>query len=71
MRTVGVLGVGSIADVYVRNAALMSNYRILAVAARDAERTRQRAGAWGVEAETPERLIARSDIDIILNSTLR
>jgi len=66
---VGVLGIGSIAEVYVRNAALMSNYRIIAVASRDPERTRQRAAAWGVESETPERLIARDDVDIILNLT--
>jgi len=69
MMSVGVLGVGSIADVYVRNAALMSNYRVVAVAARDRERTRQRAAVWGVEGVTPERLFARDDIDIILNLT--
>lgn len=69
MKSVGVLGVGSIADVYVRNAARMRNYRIVAVASRDAERTRARAAAWGVAAETPDRLLARNDIDVILNLT--
>ena len=69
MKSVGVLGVGSIADVYVRNAARMRNFRVVAVAGRDAERTRARAAAWGVAAETPDGLIARDDIDIILNLT--
>ena len=69
MKTVGVLGLGSIADVYIRNAALMRNYRIVAVADRDAERTQTRAAAWGLKAETPDQLIARDDIDIILNLT--
>lgn len=69
MKSVGVLGVGSIADVYVRNAARMRNFRVVAVAGRDAERTRARAAAWGVAAETPDGLIARADIDIILNLT--
>ena len=53
MKSVGVLGVGSIADVYVRNAALMRNYRIVAVAERDAERARTRAAAWGVAGRRP------------------
>ncbi len=47
----------------------MRNYRIAAVASRDAERTRARAAAWGVAAETPEGLLARDDIDVVLNLT--
>ena len=69
MKTVGVLGVGSIAEVYLRNATRMCNFRVVAVAGRDAERTRARAAAWGVAAETPDGLIARDDIDVILNLT--
>ena len=69
MMSVGVLGTGSIADVYVRNAARMRNYRVVAVAGLDAARTRARAAAWGVAAETPDRLIVRDDINIILNLT--
>ena len=69
MKSVGVLGTGNIADVYVRNAALMRSYRIVAVADRDMARAEARGAAWGVPAETPERLIARHDIDIILNLT--
>lgn len=69
MKSVGVLGAGSIADVYVRNAARMRNYRVVAVADLDGERTRARATAWGVAGETPDGLIARDDIDVILNLT--
>ncbi len=69
MKSVGILGVGSISDVYVRNATRMRNYRVVAVADLDVERTRVRAAEWGVKAETPDRLIARDDIDIILNLT--
>ncbi len=69
MKSVGVLGTGSIADVYVRNASMMRNYRIAAVADQNAERASARAAVWGLPAETPERLIARDDIDIILNLT--
>ena len=69
MKSVGVLGAGSIADVYIRNAPLMRNYRVVAVAAPDAARTAARAAEWGLEAETPDRLIARDDIDIVLNLT--
>ena len=47
MKSVGVLGVGSIADVYVRNAARMRNYRIVAVAGRDAGRTPSARGGLG------------------------
>ncbi|MEP7239352.1 MAG: Gfo/Idh/MocA family oxidoreductase [Devosia sp.] len=69
MKTVGVLGVGSIADVYVHNMRHMPNCRIVAVAARDTARTQQRASDWNVSAETPAGLIARNDIDVILNLT--
>jgi len=69
MKSVGVLGIGSIADVYVRNAARMRNYRVAAVAGRDFEVTRRRAAEWGIEGLTPDELLGRDDIDIVLNLT--
>lgn len=66
---VGVLGVGNIADVYVWNLARTRNARVVAAASRDPARTLARASEWGVDAESPESLLRRDDIDIILNLT--
>lgn len=69
MKSVGILGVGNIADVYVHNLSRLKNTRVVAVASRDAARTAARAQAWGVAAETPESLLRREDVDIVLNLT--
>lgn len=69
VKSVGVLGVGDISDVYVRNAERMRNYRVVAVASRDSANTARQAKRWGVEATTPDALLRRDDIEIILNLT--
>src|SRR4051812_29306701 len=69
MRGVGVIGTGDIAEVYMRNAAAMRNYRIVGVASRDLERAKRRAAAWNVEAFPIADMLRRDDIEIVLNLT--
>jgi predicted dehydrogenase len=69
VRGIGVIGTGDIAEVYLRNAAVMRNYRIVGVASRDLDRTKRRAAAWNVEALPVEDMLRRDDIEIILNLT--
>jgi predicted dehydrogenase len=69
VKGVGLIGIGNIADVYVWNIARTSNARVVAVASRNFEHTRARAVQWNVLAESPEGLLRRDDIDIVLNLT--
>jgi predicted dehydrogenase len=66
---VGIIGTGSIADVYVRNAALMRNYHIVAVAGRTLDRSRSRAAGWGLMALEIDQLLQHNDVDVVLNLT--
>ncbi|MBZ9938559.1 Gfo/Idh/MocA family oxidoreductase [Mesorhizobium sp. BR1-1-16] len=69
MFKVGMIGVGSIADVYLLNSRQMSNYRVVAVASRDEAEAGRRAAGWGVEGLSVDALLRRSDIEAVLNLT--
>lgn len=68
---VGVLGVGDISDVYLRNLAKYPIVELAAVAGRDLEKARSKAVAHGVPKAYPDAasLIDDVGIDIVLNLT--
>ncbi|MPV60096.1 oxidoreductase [Burkholderia sp. HI2761] len=68
---VGVLGVGDISDVYLRNLAKYPIVELAAVAGRDLEKARAKAAAHGVPKAYPDAasLIDDVGIDIVLNLT--
>ena len=67
---VGVVGCGVISEIYLSNAALFPQIELRAVADLSPEAARAKAEAHGVPAMTPAELMARDDIDIVLNLTI-
>ncbi|AKO99110.1 putative GFO/IDH/MocA dehydrogenase (plasmid) [Marinovum algicola DG 898] len=67
---VGVVGCGVISDIYLKNAAVFPQFEIRAVADLRAEAAQAKADEYGSEAMTVEALLARDDIDIVLNLTI-
>lgn len=68
--TVGVIGVGMIADVFLRN--MTERFGILdvrACASRRFERAQETAERYGIEAMTIDELLADPGIDIVVNLT--
>lgn len=63
---VGILGTASIAKRYAIPAfKSLPNVDMIAIASREAEKAREWAAEYGLEAESYESLIARADIDVI------
>ncbi len=67
---VGVIGCGVISEIYLKNAHLFPQIEMRAVADLRPDAARARAEQFGVDAQTPEALLARDDIDIVLNLTI-
>jgi len=67
---VGVVGCGVISEIYLSNAALFPQIELRAVADLNPEAARAKAEAHRVPAMTPAELMARDDIDIVLNLTI-
>ncbi|WP_372922912.1 Gfo/Idh/MocA family protein, partial [Roseovarius sp.] len=67
---VGIIGCGVISGIYLKNAAFFPQIEVRAVADMRPEAAQERAAEFGVEAMTPEALMARDDIDIVLNLTI-
>ncbi|MCT4369014.1 Gfo/Idh/MocA family oxidoreductase [Yangia mangrovi] len=67
---VGVVGCGVISEIYLSNAALFPQIELRAVADLNLDAARAKAEAHGVQAMTPAELMARDDIDIVLNLTI-
>ncbi|MCX7275992.1 MAG: Gfo/Idh/MocA family oxidoreductase [Burkholderiales bacterium] len=69
---VGVIGIGDISDVYIRNLQQYPIVHVLACAGRSLEKARQKAQQHGIARPyaSAAELIADPDIDIILNLTL-
>ena len=65
---VGVLGIGDISDVYIRNLKKYAIVDVAACAGRDLKKARDKAAAHGIAKAyaTPVELLADPDIDIIL-----
>lgn len=66
---IGIIGTGTISDAYVRGAESFPILRIVACADINPAAAQMRAAAWGIEALTPEALLADPRIDIVLNLT--
>ncbi|MCA0963130.1 Gfo/Idh/MocA family protein [Salipiger bermudensis] len=67
---VGVVGCGVISEIYLKNAALFPQLEMRAVADLDPEAARAKGEAHGLPAMSPAALMARDDIDIVLNLTI-
>lgn len=67
---IGVIGCGNIATTYLRNAALFSGVEMRACADINPQAAQAQARIFGIEPVTMEALLARPDIDIVLNLTV-
>lgn len=69
---VGVIGIGDISDVYIRNLQKYPVVKVLACAGRDLDKALQKASQHGIERAyaSAADLLADPDIHIILNLTL-
>ncbi|WP_163874980.1 Gfo/Idh/MocA family protein [Rhizobium laguerreae] len=67
---VGLIGCGNISDIYLRNQPHFQNYRITAVADLVHEAARARGAEFDVGAISVDAMMARGDIDTILNLTI-
>jgi predicted dehydrogenase len=67
---IGVIGCGNISMTYMRNAAMFNNIELAACADIVPETAAKRAAEYGIEPMTAETLLARKDIDIVLNLTV-
>ena len=63
---VGVVGCGTISAVYLRNGSRFDSFRLVACADVDAAAAERAAREHGLEACTPDELIARDDVDVVL-----
>ena len=70
MMRVGLIGCGNISDIYLRNQPHFQNYRITAVADLVHDAAKARGAEFGVEAVSVDEMMARGNIDTILNLTI-
>ncbi len=66
---VGVVGCGNISTIYLRNMSNFRDLKLVACADLREEVARDQAGQFGIEALTIEALLARPDIQIVVNLT--
>lgn len=67
---VGVIGCGNISSAYFRLAPLFKGIEMRACADLNMEVAQAQAEAFGLDAETVDGLLARDDIDIVVNLTI-
>lgn len=67
---VGVVGCGNISDIYLRNSGRFRDFRVAAVADIRPEVAKSQGEKYGVPALSVDELLAREDIDTILNLTV-
>ncbi|GGK35706.1 dehydrogenase [Deinococcus malanensis] len=71
MTRVGIIGAGAISGIYLKNAADVTPFDVVAVADLSEERARAQAAEYGVRhVLTPEELFAHPDVDVVLNLTI-
>ena len=71
MTRIGIVGTGAISGIYIENLKKFRETEIVAVADLDLDRARAKAEAEGIpNACTTEELLARDDIDLVLNLTV-
>ncbi|MDC7241596.1 MAG: Gfo/Idh/MocA family oxidoreductase [Spirochaetales bacterium] len=67
---IGIVGCGNISDIYFKNlTGLFPGVNVTGCSDLDENRTRQKNEEYGVPVYTTEKLMARDDVDIILNLT--
>ncbi len=67
---VGLIGSGNIAPEYLRTLTGSASVAVKAVSDMDPDRAAATAALFGLEAARPEELLARPDVDIIVNLTV-
>lgn len=67
---VGIIGAGNISAAYLRLAPLFRNLEVRAVADIVPEAAQRRADEFKVRAQTPDQLLANSEIDVVVNLTV-
>ena len=70
MQGVGIIGCGNISTAYLELAPLFEGLEVRAVADINPEAAQAQAKAFGVRADSVERLLAANDIDIVVNLTI-
>jgi predicted dehydrogenase len=67
---IGLVGCGNISDIYLINAALFRDIRFIAVSDINADAARAKGAKYDLPAVTPDELLKRGDIAIVLNLTV-
>ena len=67
---IGLIGCGNISDIYLINAPRFPAVRFVACADLKPEAARRQAETYGIEALGVSELLARDDIDVVLNLTI-
>lgn len=67
---VGIIGAGNISAAYLRLAPLFRNLEVRAIADIVPEAAQRRADEFNVRAQTPDQLLANSEIDVVVNLTI-
>jgi predicted dehydrogenase len=69
---VGVLGIGDISDVYIRNLKKYGIVNVVACAGRNLQKAQEKATAHAIAKAyaTPAELVSDASVDIVLNLTL-
>ena len=67
---IGVVGLGNISDIYLKNIALFDNIETYACADLLRDRAEEKAAQYRCKAMSTEELIADPAVDIVLNLTL-
>ncbi|MBP0573620.1 Gfo/Idh/MocA family oxidoreductase, partial [Mycobacterium tuberculosis] len=67
---VGIVGCGNISGIYLQNMTKFKGVRLVACADQRPEAADAAAKAHGIEALAVDALLARSDIDIVVNLTV-
>lgn len=67
---IGIIGVGNISGIYLKNLSSFKSTEMVAVADIDVDRARAVADGANCKALSPEELIASKDVDLVLNLTI-
>jgi predicted dehydrogenase len=66
---VGLVGCGNVSGQYLPNGPRLEGLRFVACADVDSAAAKRVAGQWGLQACSPEALLGRDDVDVVLNLT--
>lgn len=67
---IGIVGCGTISDIYLTNLAVLPGVAVTVVADIDPAAARQKADRYGVTAVPVDALFGRDDVDVVLNLTV-